>query len=74
VHGGELDENTPQLARFAIAAEFYEMPLFGYIRHYRAIRREFGIAAAQLDLAFAVELRETKAQKAHSERMKNGEL
>ncbi len=46
----------------ALAAEFYNMPLFAYLDHLRAVRERHGSGAAILDLSFALSVRHARIE------------
>ncbi len=58
-----LEPETVHVARVALAAEFYGMPLFAYLDHLRQTRERYGESAARLDLAHALALRRLRIEK-----------
>ena len=46
----------------ALAAELYQMPLYGFIEHLRTVRERYGDPAARLEVRFALEVRQARAE------------
>ncbi len=67
------DPDTVHLAQCALAAEFFGMPLFAYVDHLRRTRERYGERVAQLDLDYALALREQRIAKQNEagERLSN---
>ena len=59
-----MDPDFQLLELAAIAADYYGLPLFGYIDHLRQTRVRYGNSAALLDLMTAVHTKEAKAERA----------